>query len=170
MDAFRLLVEKYKDVSLSLIFSIVKDEAVAEDILQEAFIKVFHKIDTFKFKANFSTWLYRIMVNLSYNELKRTKINQNVNDLAQLPENLISKEELLKVENQKKYIHLALKKINADEALVLQLFYLSEMSINEVMKITGFSKAKVKVSLHRGRNNLNFQLKRLLGNELKHLL
>lgn len=168
--AFRQLVEKHKDVSLSLIFSIVKDETVAEDILQDVFIKVFEKIHTFKFKSQFSTWLYRIAVNISYNELKKIKRTSSVTTILNTPEALVTKEEFLKEENQKKYINLALKELNIDEALVLRLFYLSEMSIKEIVKITAFSTSKVKVNLHRGRSNLDFQLRKLLGDELNDIL
>lgn len=170
MQAFRYMVDAYKDMSLSLVVSIIKNQVMAEDVLQEAFIKVFQKIHTFKFKASFSTWLYRIVVNTSYNELKRNRFTSQIDTLETVSEFQLNKEDLLQEENQKRFINLALGAINADEALVLRLFYLSEMSIKEIVKITGFSSSKVKVCLHRGRDNLNFQLRKLLGDELKDLL
>ncbi len=168
--AFRQIVEKYKDMSLSLVFSIVKDRELSEDILQDAFIKVFEKIHTFRYQSNFSTWLYRIVVNLSYNAIKKIKHTIDISDITLLPEVLIKRVDMLKEENRKEYINLALLKMKSDEALVLRLFYMSEMSILEIIKITGFSKSKVKVNLHRGRSNLDFQLRLLLGDELKDLL
>ncbi|MEM7087160.1 MAG: sigma-70 family RNA polymerase sigma factor [Bacteroidota bacterium] len=169
-NAFGQLVEKYKDVSLSLVFSILKDERLAEDVLQEVFIKVYEKLHQFKNKSTFSTWLYRIVVNSSYNELKKMKRFSNMDDIARRPEQIIEKEDFLKEENQKRFIHMALNAMQNDEALILRLFYLSEMSIREISKITNFSKSKVKVCLHRGRSNLDFQLRQLLGDELKYLL
>ncbi len=168
--AFRQIAEKYKDVSLSLVYSIVKENSLAEDILQDVFIKVWEKIHTFKYKSSFSTWLYRIVINTSYNELKKIKKNNTIDEIILLPEVLITREDFLKEENQKKFINLALNTMKTDESLVLRLFYLSEMSIEEIIKITGFSKSKVKVSLHRGRSNLEFQLRKLLGDELKDLI
>ncbi len=160
----------YKNVALSLAFSILKNQDLAEDVLQEAFIKVFQKIEHFRSKSKFSTWLYRIVVNTSYNELKKKKKTMDVDDLVHMPDGLIAKEDFLKEETQNKYINIALARMNTDEALSLRLFYLSEMSIKEIKKITGFSTAKVKVCLHRGRSNLNFELKLLLGDELTDLL
>ncbi|WP_394746935.1 RNA polymerase sigma factor [Spongiimicrobium salis] len=168
--AFRLMVEKYKDVSLSLVCSIVKDEQLAEDILQDVFIRVFEKVHTFKFKSSFSTWLYRIAVNMSYTALKSRKHSMDINTLEETSEIRVNTKELMKEAYQKKFIHLALKALNADEALVLQLFYLSEKSMKEIVKITGFTLSKVKISLHRGRGNLDFQLRQLLGNEIENLL
>ena len=59
--------------------------------------------------------------------------------------------------------------MKADEALVLRLFYLSELKVEEVEQITGFGKSKVKVSLHRGRKNLAEILKQTLGKEIEDL-
>lgn len=67
-SAFRQLVYIYKDVSLSLASSIIKDSSIAEDVVQDVFIKVYHKLDTFSFKSSFATWLYRIVVNTCYNQ------------------------------------------------------------------------------------------------------
>ena len=65
---------------------------------------------------------------------------------------------------------LALDRLKADEALVLRLFYLCDMSLKEVQQITNFTSSKIKVDLHRGRKNMEIVLKGLLGNQLKDLL
>ncbi|WP_258539105.1 RNA polymerase sigma factor [Flagellimonas abyssi] len=71
--AFVQLVDKYKDLSLSLAHSIVKDRDKAEDVLQDAFIKVYKKAGSFKQQSAFSSWLYRIVVNTAYNPFKRKR-------------------------------------------------------------------------------------------------
>jgi RNA polymerase sigma-70 factor (ECF subfamily) len=170
--AFRYLVERHKDVSLSLACSIVKDTSKAEDVLQEAFIKVFKKLHTFQFNAAFTTWLYRIVINASYNAVKKNKNRQYFSREAE--EKLQTLEAIpidsLKENDQKKYINLALEKLRSDEALVLRLFYLCELKISEIAESTGFSNSKIKVDLSRGRSNLNFQLRQILGTEINNLL
>lgn len=171
-QAFRQLVNKYKDVSLSLACSILKDKEKAEDVLQNAFMKVFQKVNSFKHQSAFSSWLYRIVVNTSYSELKRNKRYldlDNLNSTESLA-NDKSAIQYLKEEEQKKYVILALDKLKADEALVLRLFYLCDMSLKEVQQITNFTSSKIKVDLHRGRKNMEIVLKGLLGNQLKDLL
>lgn len=169
-QAFRLLVERYKDPSMALAVSILKDEAIAEDVLQEAFMKVYKNIGRFRMEAAFATWLYRIVVNTGYNALARNK-NRGKNESLEAAENYGQADAMpLKVEDQRKYVNLALKRMNADEALVLRLFYLYERQIPEVREITGFSESKVKVCLHRGRKNLLQELKKLLGNDINYLL
>lgn len=171
--AFRDLINAYKDVSLNLAYSVLKDESIAEDVVQTSFIKVYQKINTFQETAKFSTWLYRIVINTSYNALKQQKKYLKINELPELS-NIETNEKandiILKQDDQKKYILLAMNAIKADEALVLKLFYLYEYTIIEIQEITGFSKAKIKVDLHRGRLNMESKLKKLLGNEVKYLL
>lgn len=171
IDAFGQIVDQYKDVSLSLAVSILKNKESAEDVLQEVFIKVFQKIKTFNAKSTFATWLYRIVVNTSYNELKRQKRHLSIDGLSEeLVGTQMDHNSIVEREAQKIYINQALAKMNTDEALVLRLFYLGELSIKEIGKVTGFKQSKIKVSLHRGRKNLEFQLKRILGEEIKYLL
>lgn len=172
MDAFRTLVDLYKDKSFSLAVSIIKDETLAEDMLQEVFIKVHKNIKGFKFKSKFSTWLYRIVVNTCYNELRKQRDTVPIeqNEYAFKEENSINQHQILTVEDQKKYILEAMTRLRPDEALVLRLFYLCEMSLKEVEAISGFSASKVRVDLHRGRKNMEQQLKNLLGQEIHSLL
>ena len=171
-DAFRLLVERYKDVSLSLACSILKDMHLAEDVLQDAFMKVYHKIHTFKYKASFTTWLYRIVVNTSYNALKKEKNHLKVPEdtRPELAEGWESEVSAIRKGEQQKYIQWALEKLRSDEALALRLHYLCELKLSEIEKITGFRKSKIKVDLHRGRKNMEFYLQKQLGIEVKDLL
>lgn len=170
--AFRILVEKYKDVSLSLAASILKDESQAEDVLQDVFIKVYSKIGSFKYRSGFSTWLYRIVVNTCYNELKKQKIKVDIDDIkSELQQTSgITGVDNITNEEQKKYIQLAFKKMRPDEALVLRLFYLCDFKIKEIQEITGFKSGKIKVDLHRGRENFHFRLTQLLGKDINQLL
>jgi RNA polymerase sigma-70 factor (ECF subfamily) len=170
--AFRTMVEKYKDVSLSLACSILKDEAAAEDALQDTFLKVFKNIDKFRFDSLFSTWLYRIVVNTCLNAKEKrkhhlhTEISQdNLNEVEQKG----GLETLL--ENERKdYIAKALNQMKSEEALLLRLYYLCDLSIGDIRNVTDFSESNIKVILHRGRKSMFEILDKLTGNDLKSLL
>lgn len=172
MQAFRTLVDLYKDKSLSLAMSILKDKPLAEDVLQEAFIKVYRNIEKFKFKSKFSTWLYRIVVNTSYNQLKKKKrtfpLSEDDYTFEPLAENNVGLS--LKHNDQKEFIKKAMARIRPDEALTLRLFYLCEMNLKEVEDVTKFSASKIRVDLYRGRKNLEEQLQKLLGKHIDDLL
>ena len=165
--AFQHLVNKYKDDAYSLACTIIKDPNLAEDVLQEVFIKVFDKIKRFRHQSSFYTWLYRIVVNRCYNELRKKKF---------LSEKWIERfsdndeaAHLVHTNDVKSMVNAALQRMKPDEALVLRLFYLNELNIEEAMEVTGFSKSKMKVTLHRGRKSFGAILTSQFGKEIEDL-
>ena len=72
-DAFTQLVHLYSDRIYNLALRIVRRTDEAADVLQETFIKVYEKIDTFDGRSDFFTWLYRIATNLSLMKLRKNK-------------------------------------------------------------------------------------------------
>ncbi|MCA9740643.1 MAG: sigma-70 family RNA polymerase sigma factor [Deferribacteres bacterium] len=67
------LYEKYKDSVYSIAFRMANDSQVAEDIVQDVFIKVFKNIGSFRGDAAFSSWLYRITSNVCINHFRKAK-------------------------------------------------------------------------------------------------
>ncbi len=72
-EAFNVLVDRYKNRLLNFVYRFVKDYDVAEDIVQETFLRVFRKRRDYKAIANFSTWIFTIAGNLAKSELRRRK-------------------------------------------------------------------------------------------------
>lgn len=68
---FEVLVQRYKNAIVSFLFRYVGDPRTAEDLAQEAFLRVFRKIAEYNSTAKFSTWLYTIASNLAKDEFKR---------------------------------------------------------------------------------------------------
>lgn len=163
-QAFRHLAAKYKDRSMSLAQSILKDHALAEDALQESFIKVYKNLNRFTPDAKFSTWLFRIVVNTCYRTYNQQKnrIKQE-NSYAQFSKTTESNIQLYDFK-QKHYINRVMDSLKPDEALILRLFYLEELPHKEIQAITGFSKSKIKVDLYRGRIQFYENMQKLYGN------
>jgi RNA polymerase sigma-70 factor, ECF subfamily len=76
--AFRLLLHRYRGRALFLAAQILRDHAEAEDVVQEAFLKVFHAIRDFRGQSSFYSWLYRIVVNLCMDRTRRASSRQTV--------------------------------------------------------------------------------------------
>jgi len=72
-ESFDVLVDRYKNRLMNFVFRFVKDYDVAEDIVQETFMRVFRKRKDYKAIANFSTWIFTIAGNLAKTELRRRK-------------------------------------------------------------------------------------------------
>ena len=74
--AFRILLERYQERIRNLIYSIFHDQQVVDDLSQEVFIKAYEALPQFRFQSSFYTWLYRIAVNKSRDELRKRKVRR----------------------------------------------------------------------------------------------
>lgn len=152
-NAFRFIIKNYKDIAFSLAMSVVKDEFVAQEVLQTSFVNAFTKLSTFKGKSKFCTWLYRIVINEAFKAIKKQKfeiISFGGSSVLTTPE-IDSFSSGFEADEQRFYINEALKMLSPKASLVLRLFYLEENSIEEIAEITGWSLSNIKVLLHRAR-------------------
>lgn len=173
VNAFRFLVDKYKDMSFSISCSILKNEQIAEENVQDAFIKAFKALKQFKGDSKFSTWLYKIVVNEALKKIKKKSLEtKEINDLDEYKEYSSVNDSIKEFSlfYQKKYINATLNKLNEKESLLLRLYYLNENSIQEIKEITNLSTANIKVILHRARNNFHIKLEKELNHELSSIL
>ena len=172
-EMYSLLINTYKNKVFSLAYAIVSNKEDAEEIAQDAFVKAFKGLPSFKERSSFSTWMYRIVVNTALNKKKLKKL-VTVNETGQIiqdePFGFDTLTYSLKRDDQKKFIRMALNALNEQEKLCLTLFYLNELSVNEIQGITGLSESNIKVLLLRGRKHLYEQLKKLLKSEVKNLI
>jgi len=156
-EAFGYLVRQHQTIAMRIAMSIVKNETDAKDIVQSSFIKAYESLEHFRGESKFSTWLFRIVTNksLRFNELKVRKIkNENRQIKTELP--FSHNKGLLKLNKQdlEELLKKGLNQLSSKEALCLQLFYLEEYNLDEIVGITGFTKSNIKVLLFRGRKNL----------------
>ncbi|RNI33437.1 RNA polymerase sigma factor [Hanamia caeni] len=170
---YNLLVQRYRNKVFSLAYSIVSNREDAEEIAQDAFLKAFKGLRSFKEKSSFGTWMYRIVVNTALNKkkLKKLKTVEGKNAITEDKQfDFDSLTDNLKRDDQKKFIRMALNAVNEQERLCLTLFYLNELSVKEIQEITGISESNVKVVLLRARKHLYEQLHKLLNCEVKNLI
>ncbi len=172
--AFEHLVNKYKDMSYTIAYRILRQEQEAEECVQDAFMKVYRSLASFKEGAKFSTWLYKIVYNSALSRLKshigHSTLFVSIDDKGSAESEGFQFE--LKNADQKKYIQLALDRLEKQDSLLLTLFYLSELSIEEIEGITSLSVGNIKVRLHihRARKRLLAELKMILKTETFNLL
>lgn len=170
-NSFSYFIETYKDFAFSLSYSILKNSYLTEEAVQEAFIKAFDKLNTFRQNASFKTWFGRIVINES---LRKIKNNDQFIDTSE-----ISGKEILDVESSMQnilskerrfYISRVFESLSHEESLVLELYYLKEFSIKEICEMTNWSISKVKMLNLRGRKNFYIKLQTLLKSEMKKIV
>lgn len=150
-DAFKFLIKNYGSNVLKLCFSILKDMHLAEDIVQETFIIVYKKIETFNRQSSLYTWVCKIAVNLCRSRLRKQK---NENLFFEIPDieskDNIEEQTLKNIEGSRiREIIFSLKPIYRE---ILTLYYISDFSIKEITNITGEKESTIKSKLKRGRD------------------
>ena len=170
-DAFRYFVNTYKEFAFSLSYSILKNEYLAEESIQESFIKSFENLKIFRKDSSFKTWFGRIVINESLRKAEMKKRETISVDKISESEIEFVEDSLLSIKNkeQKFYISAVFEILSPKESLVLELFYLRENSINEINELTGWSKSKIKMLLVRGRKSFYYKLNKILKTEVKEI-
>ena len=168
-DDFRYFIRKYKDQAFSVAVSVVKNEFDAEEVVQEAFIKAFKNLKSFRGKSEFKTWFYRIVINEAFKRIQKTKNEIILPTDQNLPEveDFTNTFRGMDADEQRMLVTESLKKLPSKESLSLQLFYLEENSISDITNITGWSEANIKVILHRARKHLLLVVNAMIEEEFK---
>ena len=158
------LVNKYQSYAYTIALKIVESRPEAEEIAQDGFIKAFKNLSSFNQEAKFSTWLYRIVFNTAITYKRKGKhVFQSIEKTV--IEHRQEADGNLEQEDKRRFIKNALAGLNATDRLVITLFYLKELSLEEIAEITSMQTNTVKVRLHRARLRLGDELQTLLKKE-----
>jgi RNA polymerase sigma factor (sigma-70 family) len=147
------LYDLYCKAMFNTAYNFIKDDAIAQDIMQEAFIKAFKKIDTFTGEATFGAWLKRIVVNQSLDWLKKKKLaTVELNEeVAYLPN-----EESLEVDSEisMAVIYSCIESLPQKCKNVVKLYLLEGYDHQEVAQILEISEVASRSQLSRGKSKL----------------
>lgn len=158
-QAFDLLVLKYQSRLISTAFKFVKDLQIAEDIVQDSFIKAFKALESFREDSSFYTWIYRITVNTSKNFLVSKKrkselLNSDLSEEASYeiePVETYSPEDLLQATQLKKVITETIDQLGEDTRTALTLREMDGLSYEEIADVVNCPVGTVRSRIFRGR-------------------
>ena len=158
-QAFDLLVLKYQSRLISTAFKFVKDLQIAEDIVQDSFIKAFKALESFREDSSFYTWIYRITVNTSKNFLVSKKrkselLNSDLSEEASYeiePIETYSPEDLLQATQLKKVITETIDQLGEDTRTALTLREMDGLSYEEIADVVNCPVGTVRSRIFRGR-------------------
>lgn len=167
-NAFLHIVRRYRRMIFTIVNKIIPNEEEAEDLVQEIFIKVFQKLDKFKEQSEFATWIYRIAYNTTISQTRKRKYEFSSIEgvFENFPEQEID-DSINYIEREKRlnYLDIVLKKLSAEDTLMITMFYLEDFSIRGISEVTGHNENNVKVKLHRIRKFMNFEINKLMKDE-----
>jgi RNA polymerase sigma factor (sigma-70 family) len=136
-----------------LCFGYTGDDASANDLLQETFLKVWQNLDKFRNQSMISTWIYRIAVNTCLTYLKKEK-RQAKDELT--PNMIESTEESLddkEKQEQIKTLYTCISKLDENERIIITLV-MDEIPYPEIAEISGISEGNLRVKIHRIKHKL----------------
>lgn len=159
---FNNLVRKYQKRLYVVILMVTHDQATAEDLVQEAFLKSFEKLRSFDKARPFYPWLAAIGMRLALNWYGRvrTKHQQEVDDgeLNNVSSGNVDLLSGLTEEQRKQELWQHVAALPDREKLAMQMFYQQELRVDEIAEILGVTPGTIKTFLHRGRAHLKNRL------------
>ena len=160
-DVYGILYDRYSNKVYRKCISFVKDETVAQDMVQDIFLKVFFQLPKFKGNSRFSTWLYAITYNFCVEHYrKNSKIKQvEIGDHHDQVDD--ESEDLEILEYRVDQLKQALDKIDPHEKKLLLMKYQDDISIKEIMNELEISESAVKMRLSRARQRVKSVVKEL---------
>jgi RNA polymerase sigma-70 factor, ECF subfamily len=156
-EAFRLLFEAYKDKVFSIaVYSFGGDGSVADDLTQQIFLKLFTAIRQFRGESEFTTWLYRLVVNACMDERRRRRrllpwgesIAMNARSEKKPQERQYARAEVGEA------VRKAIGELKPKFRLPILLKYVEGLSYEEIANVMGCSKGTVASRLNRGHGEL----------------
>jgi RNA polymerase sigma-70 factor (ECF subfamily) len=171
--SFADLVERHKNKAMTLAMRMLRNREEAEEAVQDAFVRAFNALGQFEKRSTFSTWLYRILFNVCSTILsKRGETAKSISsdknedegkdeipDFSEIPDSIVEGEEF------RRQVIEALNELPPLYSGIATMFYLDDLSYEEIVTITGSPLGTVKARLFRARALLRDGIVRRIGTE-----
>jgi RNA polymerase sigma-70 factor (ECF subfamily) len=153
--AFGSLVEQYQEVAFRAAYLIVRDAQTAEDVTQEAFIRAYRKLGTFRAGEPFRPWLLRIVTNTAINELRsRQRRFGLLGRFVNVAPCVADPPDVSLGEQHATLLARAINELPLDDRVVLHLRYFLDLPEREIAATIGKPAGTVKSRLHRASKRL----------------
>ena len=167
LNNFRRLVALTSPFAFSVAFRILCDEDQAKDVVQETMVTIWQKLKKIRSSEGYKTWVYRIVVNKCYDQLRKKKRNPEFladEKVWAAISNNISVGPSADLENKEtaQILRLLTNKLSPKQKTVFILADLEEMSADEISEITGISKSGVKANLYYARKSISEMVEKYL--------
>jgi RNA polymerase sigma-70 factor (ECF subfamily) len=173
--AYRELLGRYQRPVFSLIYRMVRDRELAEDLAQETFVRVFNNIDRYDPRFKFSSWIFKIATNLTIDSMRKkepktvsidgSRYATSNDEVEATTITVISDdenpEELLEAKELGEEIEQAIGKLRPEYRTAILLRHVDGRPYEEIAEIMALPLGTVKTYIHRARNELRGNLQHL---------
>lgn len=160
LNAFETVLKNYQYYAYKVAFRVLTNDDDAKDVVQECFIRIWKNLGGYNAKVKFTTWMYKIVINLCYDKLRRRKTEYERNEV--LDEQFIGSgdnpEQLLSNKEQAEIIKHISDGLPEKQRMVFVLRDLEELTTDEVSQIMEMSVESVKANLSIARKTIRAKL------------
>lgn len=169
--AFEQLVQAYDQSVLKLALNLLRSPEDARDIYQEAFIRVYRNLHTFRFDCSFHTWLYRIVTNLCLDQLRKRKVRREETTIVSTPDGPRDRMDVMADERVdgdpqrnlfsrqlKKRIQSVLEELTPRERMVFEMRHYQGMRLRAIGEVLGTTEEAAKNCLFRATQKMRAAL------------
>jgi len=170
-SAFEYLVQKYRRPMVSFMYRMARNSAVAEDLAQEVFLRVYRSRETYEASAKFSTWLYRIATNLAVNHARDTRHerpevqvsldepDEDTGTTLELPDASLNAEQQMVRRERLLAIRRKIEALPEQQRLAVIMHKYQQMDYKQIAEVLKLSESATKSLLFRAYETLREQLK-----------
>lgn len=167
VKSFEELISNYQNRAFNIAYRMLGNLEDANDVTQEALIKIYRSINKFKGNSSFSTWLYSIVNNVCIDFIRKHRkakilyIDENQKQEGyqrEIPDKMNTPECLFEKKEIKEMVHDAINQLNYEQKTIIILRDIQGFSYQEIAEILNISEGTVKSRISRGRNNLKLIL------------
>ena len=176
-QSFELLLRKYRIPLVNFLYRMVRDTAVAEDLAQEVFLRVYRAREQYAPSAKFTTWMFRIATNLALNSVRDNRHRQMEISMDQsvdtgedelpgleVPDRAPSVEQELVARSRSEMIVKAIHRLPEKQRAAVLLHKYQELDYDEIARVLECSESALKSLLFRAYESLRVELAPLVGN------
>jgi RNA polymerase sigma-70 factor (ECF subfamily) len=170
-SAFEQLVQSKASQMINLAYRLVGNREEAEDIAQEAFLKMHRTLDSFRGECSLSSWLYRIVSRLAIDHLRREKLrrklfffrqsDEEVDPLEMVADSGLSSVDILQAQEMENRLKQALNRLSGRQRAVFVLRHQEGLPLKEIAAVLQLEEGTVKAHLHRAVRVLRVELQDL---------
>lgn len=170
IESFEMIYKATAGFVYNVAFRVTGNRQDAEEVMQEVFLMVYHKLKSFRFQSSFKTWIYRVAANCAINYSK--KMSKERKKTVEYDENLDALESpdeagtKINREHHETMIHSLLKILNPDQRACVVLRNMEGLSYQEIAESLRININTVRSRLKRGREALLAMGKEVIKNEL----
>jgi len=170
-DAFESLVRTYDQSVLRLAMNLLRSPEEARDVYQEAFLRVYKNLNTFRFDCSFHTWLYRIVTNICLDHLRKRKVRKEEPSIVETAEGPIDRmdsfeeesaqadpERTMRNRQLREKIEDALGNLTPRERMVFEMRHYEGLRLRNIGEILGTTEEAAKNCLFRATQKMRAEL------------